>query len=80
VVNITNIRAMQSYYTMDIEKIPAGTGSGFIWDTKGMTGRHCAMPCQHAARSPDINQSYTCSSEVHRDEVVHGWPQPTLSG
>lgn len=35
VVNITNIRAMQSYYTMDIEKIPAGTGSGFIWDKNG---------------------------------------------
>lgn len=35
VVNITNIRAMQSYYTMDIQKIPAGTGSGFIWDQKG---------------------------------------------
>lgn len=39
VVNITNIRAMQSYYTMDIEKIPAGTGSGFIWDTKGTASR-----------------------------------------
>lgn len=35
VVNITNIRALQSYYTMDIQKIPAGTGSGFIWDRKG---------------------------------------------
>lgn len=34
-VNITNIRAMQSYYTMDIEKIPAGQGSGFVWDRKG---------------------------------------------
>jgi hypothetical protein len=27
---------MQSYYTMDIEKIPAGQGSGFVWDRKGM--------------------------------------------
>eukprot|EP00879_Flechtneria_rotunda_P011462 GHRR01011975.1.p1 GENE.GHRR01011975.1~~GHRR01011975.1.p1 ORF type:complete len:381 (+),score=125.00 GHRR01011975.1:902-2044(+) len=35
VVNITNVRAMQSYYTMDIEKIPAGTGSGLVWDRKG---------------------------------------------
>lgn len=38
VVNVTNIRALQSYYTMDIEKIPAGTGSGFIWDEKGGWG------------------------------------------
>jgi hypothetical protein len=35
VVNVTNVRAMQSFYTMDVEKIPAGTGSGFIWDKKG---------------------------------------------
>lgn len=35
VVNVTNIRSMQSYYTMDIEKIPAGTGSGFLWDKNG---------------------------------------------
>lgn len=42
VVNITNIRAMQSYYTMDIEKIPAGTGSGFVWDKKGDETKRCA--------------------------------------
>jgi hypothetical protein len=35
VVNVTNIRAMQSYYSMDVERIPAGTGSGFVWDSKG---------------------------------------------
>jgi S1-C subfamily serine protease len=35
VVNVTNIRAMQSYYSMDVERIPAGTGSGFVWDRQG---------------------------------------------
>jgi hypothetical protein len=35
VVNVTNIRAMQSYYSMDMERIPAGTGSGFVWDKQG---------------------------------------------
>ncbi|KAF6258898.1 trypsin-like cysteine/serine peptidase domain-containing protein [Scenedesmus sp. NREL 46B-D3] len=35
VVNVTNIRAMQSYYSMNIEQIPAGTGSGFVWDRQG---------------------------------------------
>lgn len=33
VVNITNIRALQSYYSssMDMQKVPVGSGSGFIW-------------------------------------------------
>jgi hypothetical protein len=39
VVNITNVREARSYYSMDVEKIPAGSGSGFIWDTQG------ALPC-----------------------------------
>lgn len=49
VVNITNIRAMQSYYSMDIEKIPAGTGSGFVWDKQGhiVTNFHVIKVSQH---------------------------------
>lgn len=35
VVNITHIRAMQNFYTLDIHRIPVGQGSGFIWDRWG---------------------------------------------
>ncbi|KAG2485859.1 hypothetical protein HYH03_015442 [Edaphochlamys debaryana] len=39
VVNVTNVRqvAVQNGYwgSMDLQKIPAGFGSGFIWDDKG---------------------------------------------
>eukprot|EP00877_Chromochloris_zofingiensis_P012461 jgi/Chrzof1/7469/Cz02g25040.t1 len=36
VVNITNIREVSNrFYSMDTQKIPTGTGSGFIWDDKG---------------------------------------------
>lgn len=35
VVNITNIKAVNSYYSLDVQKLPAGTGSGFIWDQEG---------------------------------------------
>lgn len=31
VVNITSVRTMQSFTTLDIHKIPYGSGSGFVW-------------------------------------------------
>ncbi|KAK9820272.1 hypothetical protein WJX72_008397 [[Myrmecia] bisecta] len=35
VVNIANIGERQNYLRMDVQKIPQGMGSGFVWDTKG---------------------------------------------
>ncbi|GLI58682.1 hypothetical protein VaNZ11_000425, partial [Volvox africanus] len=38
VVNVTNIQqiAIQNgYWSLDVQKIPAGFGSGFVWDDKG---------------------------------------------
>jgi hypothetical protein len=35
VVHISNIKTVQSYYTMDIERIPQGWGSGLVWDKEG---------------------------------------------
>jgi hypothetical protein len=35
VVNITNVGLRQNNITLDVEKVPRGTGSGFIWDSKG---------------------------------------------
>eukprot|EP00878_Enallax_costatus_P038324 GHUV01043526.1.p1 GENE.GHUV01043526.1~~GHUV01043526.1.p1 ORF type:complete len:514 (+),score=123.48 GHUV01043526.1:819-2360(+) len=35
VVNITHLRAMQNFYTLDVHKMAVGQGSGFIWDRNG---------------------------------------------
>ncbi|KAK9846296.1 hypothetical protein WJX81_001127 [Elliptochloris bilobata] len=35
VVNIANIASRQSFYSMDVQQVPQGMGSGFIWDDKG---------------------------------------------
>ncbi|EIE22079.1 trypsin-like serine protease, partial [Coccomyxa subellipsoidea C-169] len=35
VVNIANIAERTNFRTMDTMQVPQGTGSGFIWDTKG---------------------------------------------
>ena len=35
VVNITNVQARRVYNSMDVLKVPTGSGSGFIWDKEG---------------------------------------------
>jgi S1-C subfamily serine protease len=35
VVNITHMRAMPQFYTLDIHRMAVGQGSGFIWDKNG---------------------------------------------
>ena len=35
VVNITNERLVRSFYSLNPQQVPQGTGTGFIWDTEG---------------------------------------------
>lgn len=35
VVHISTLALRQDYFTMDVQQIPKGTGSGFIWDEAG---------------------------------------------
>jgi len=35
VVYITNVGLRQNAITLDVERVPRGTGSGFVWDTDG---------------------------------------------
>ena len=54
VVNIANIGQRQDRWTMDVEKVPQGLGSGFIWDLKGhiVTNYHVSTcPADVAALS-----------------------------
>ena len=48
VVNVTSIATVRDFFSMDIEEIPQGSGTGFIWDTKGhvVTNFHVVEPGQ----------------------------------
>lgn len=35
VVNITNARLVRSFYSLNPQEVPQGTGTGFIWDKEG---------------------------------------------
>jgi S1-C subfamily serine protease len=35
VVNITSLAFRRDFFTLDVQQIPQGTGSGFVWDRRG---------------------------------------------
>jgi S1-C subfamily serine protease len=35
VVNVSNIRLARSFWNPDVQKVPQGSGSGFVWDSSG---------------------------------------------
>lgn len=50
VVHITSLTHLQSVFTLDVETLKAGSGSGFIWDTRGhiVTNLHVIENAQGA--------------------------------
>ncbi|GLI67696.1 hypothetical protein VaNZ11_011962 [Volvox africanus] len=45
VVNISGMRAMQTFTTLDLGKMPYGQGSGFLWGDKGLV-----VTCYHLVK------------------------------
>lgn len=47
VVFVTNLQVQRDAFTLDESKVPAGTGSGFVWDDKGhiVTNLHVVRLC-----------------------------------
>ncbi len=45
VVNISSLKTAKDFWTMDVHEIPAGVGSGFVWDSQGhiVTNFHVAQ-------------------------------------
>lgn len=43
VVNISHVRSMHHFYTLDLNKMAVGQGSGFIWDRAGEGDKTCGL-------------------------------------
>ncbi|EFJ41325.1 hypothetical protein VOLCADRAFT_119736 [Volvox carteri f. nagariensis] len=61
VVNISGMRAMQTFTTLDLGKLPYGQGSGFLWGDKGhvVTCYHLVKGAAEVKVTLYDNSSYT---------------------
>jgi S1-C subfamily serine protease len=61
VVHITTLAVRRDMFTLDVHEIPAGTGSGFVWDKEGhiVTNLHVVSAGQGATVTLADNTNYS---------------------
>jgi S1-C subfamily serine protease len=74
VVNIANIGRRQDRWTMDVQNVPQGLGSGFIWDQQG----HIVTNF-HVIRNAAEVQVALIDQSVHRATLVGGDPDKDIA-
>jgi S1-C subfamily serine protease len=74
VVNITALTVQRDFFSLDTQQVPAGTGTGFVWDDHGhiVTNFHVIQGAS-AARVTLADQS------THRAELVGAFPDRDLA-
>jgi len=74
VVNITALTVQRDFFSLDVQQVPAGTGTGFVWDEQGhiVTNFHVIQGAS-AARVTLADQS------THRAELVGAFPDRDLA-
>eukprot|EP00803_Ostreobium_quekettii_P005014 evm.model.scf_4818.1 EVM.evm.TU.scf_4818.1 scf_4818:151-3522(+) len=75
VVNITNVAAVRSSsFSLDIRKIPLGTGSGFIWDNQGHVVTNF-----HVIKGASEVRVTTLDQKVYTASIVGGDPDKDIA-
>jgi S1-C subfamily serine protease len=61
VVHVTSVAVLRDVFTMDVREMPAGTGSGFIWNTEGhiVTNLHVIRDGQGAVVTLADNSNHS---------------------
>ena len=61
VVHVTSVAILQNAFTMDVREMPAGTGSGFVWNTEGhiVTNLHVIRDGQGAVVTLADNSNHS---------------------
>lgn len=74
VVNITAIGLERDFFSMDVQQVPRGTGTGFVWDTQGhiVTNFHVIQDAT-AARVTLSDQT------THRAQLVGAFPDRDIA-
>jgi len=74
VVNITTLEAQRDFFSLNVQQVPRGTGTGFVWDSEGhiVTNFHVIQGAS-AARVTLADQS------THKASLVGAFPDRDLA-
>jgi S1-C subfamily serine protease len=74
VVHITTLAVRQNYFTLDLQQIPQGTGSGFVWDQDGRV-----VTNYHVVEGADAAQVTLADHSTWKARLVGAYPDKDLA-
>jgi S1-C subfamily serine protease len=74
VVHITTLAVRQNYFTLDLQQIPQGTGSGFVWDQDGRV-----VTNYHVVEGADAAQVTLADHSIWKARLVGAYPDKDLA-
>ncbi len=74
VVHITTLSVRQDAFTLDLQQIPKGTGSGFVWDENGHI-----VTNYHVIQGADAAQATFADQTVRKARLVGAYPDRDLA-
>jgi S1-C subfamily serine protease len=74
VVHITTLAVRQNYLTLDLQQIPQGTGSGFVWDQDGRV-----VTNYHVVEGADAAQVTLADHSIWKARLVGAYPDKDLA-
>jgi S1-C subfamily serine protease len=74
VVHITTLAVRQNYFLLDLQQIPQGTGSGFVWDQDGRV-----VTNYHVVEGADAAQVTLADHSIWKARLVGAYPDKDLA-
>ncbi|MFZ5547188.1 MAG: S1C family serine protease [Pseudomonadota bacterium] len=74
VVNITALGMQRDFFSLDVQQVPRGTGTGFVWDERG----HIVTNF-HVIQGASAAQVTLADQSTHRAELVGAFPDRDLA-
>jgi S1-C subfamily serine protease len=74
VVHVTNLAQGRSGFSMDVQQVPKGTGSGFVWDDKGHI-----VTNYHVVKDADAVQVTLADRSTYESKNVWAYPDKDIA-
>jgi S1-C subfamily serine protease len=74
VVHVTNLAQSRSGFTLDVQQVPKGTGSGFVWDKDGHI-----ITNYHVVRGADAVQVTLADRSTYNSTQVWAYPEKDIA-
>src|SRR5262249_17335661 len=74
VVHVTNLAQRRGQFSLDVQQVPRGTGTGFVWDTEGHI-----VTNYHVVEGADAAQVVLADHSTYDAKQIWGYPDKDIA-